>query len=182
MTTTLHLSDIFCPVLYKQQIPFNLVRRHWQMLATPTLVRAGTPLPDRATAFALFGYFKYRFWFGHYRPHAVCVWHRQFNRVIVIYVGKIHWSKSSKKDFTKYFKYPDVLLGIIEIQEVPSCVWMNCKNRQDCKEWCSFYEVAVEDLRSSSRQLFKHRTKACNIKPGWKDHAEELNAKTQTAF
>lgn len=40
----------------------------------------------------------------------------------------------------------------------------------------------VESLHISSRFLHKHRTKASNIKPGWKDPVEELYAEARNAF
>lgn len=54
------------------------------------------------------------------------------------------------------------------------CRDMNYENRQHLKELCSFYEDYFKQALT-----YKQRTKACNSKPGWKDHVEELHADTR---
>lgn len=92
-------------------------------------------------------------------------------------VGRIEWSKLSKRELNDYINHSDALLGNIEIpKDALLCQDMNCKNVQHCKELCSLYEAIVESLGVSSRPLHRHRTKVCSAKPVWNDHVEELHA------
>ena len=89
----------------------------------------------------------------------------------------------SNEDLDKYNNHTDVVLAnIIVPKDALLCRDMNCENVQHSKELCSLYEAIVESLDISSRPLYKHRTKKCNAKPGWKDHVEELHAEARNAF
>ena len=98
-------------------------------------------------------------------------------------VGKIEWSKLSEADLAMYVNQSDALLGNIQIpKEVLLCRNMNCNNIQHCEELCSMYEAIVGSLYVSSKPLYRRRTKASNVKPGWRDHVEALHVEARNAF